>query len=102
MKKFKDDGAIEESIADELKNDLAHAEGVLKDWRNQTADGLREKAERKRTGRKPFPEKRRRSIRVSLNFNKAEFDAVQEFVGDLETADVLRGLVLNAIKRQQS
>lgn len=102
MSRNKQDYVVEDDLADDLMNELALADEELAEWRDRKVAQLREKAERRRTGRKPFPEKRRRTNRISVSFNEAEFQTVQAFVGARETAEVLRELVLETIAQKNA
>ncbi|MBR4975620.1 MAG: hypothetical protein IKY61_01105 [Thermoguttaceae bacterium] len=51
MSRNKQDYVVEDDLADDLMNELALADEELAEWRDQKVAQLREKAERRRTGR---------------------------------------------------
>lgn len=88
----------EDIAAGELRESFRHATGELADWRDEKIAKLQAKAASARTrGRKPKPEKDRRTIRFQLCFNAAEYARVRAYVGERETGKALRELILSAL-----
>ena len=95
---------IEDDLADRMMRDPDYeaADEELLAWRDAEVSKLRAKAEKRRTGRKPKPAHERRSIRFSVCFNAAEYRQVETFVGERETGEVLRQLILEAIAQKNA
>lgn len=95
----------EDLDAAELRERFRNATGELAEWRDEKIAKLQAKADAKRAkangsrtrGRKPKPESERRTNRFQLCFNAAEYDRVRAYVGDRETGEVLRELILSAL-----
>ena len=98
----------EDLDAAELRERFRNATGELAEWRDEKiaklqakADGKRAKGARTR-GRKPKPESERRTNRFQLCFNAAEYARVAKYVGERETGEVLRELILNALPPEEN
>lgn len=57
---------------------------------------------KRRAGRKPKPESERRTRRYRVCLNEAEDRRVRAYVGERETAEVLRELILGALPPEAS
>lgn len=95
---------IEDAMANALAARFPNADAELAARRDEAVAALRAKADvrRNRGGRKPKPESERRTIRFQLCFNAAEYARVAKYVGDRETAEVLRELILGALPPEET
>ena len=98
----------EDLDAAELRERFRNATGELAEWRDEKIAKLQAKADAKRAkgartrGRKPKPESERRTNRFQLCFNAAEYARVAKYVGERETGEVLRELILNALPPEEN
>ncbi len=78
---------VEKIIYHEIERSLEVADPALKNERKKTMAKM---------GRKPFPEHKRRKHQVTVRFNDAEIEVLENMLGDRELAELVRLLAMEA------